>query len=117
MPIGRRRRARAWPPLYPLASLQITGVTTSPVTTLVGSIPDGASGARIQCEGGNVRWRADGGDPTPTVGMIMIDQLVGGAGAPIDLLDVEDAVEVLRNLKFIAISVTAKVDCQFFQRA
>ena len=118
MPIGRRRSERP-NPLYALGELQITGITTASAVSIVNSIPPGASEAWIQCTGGNVRWTCDPDTPpTPTSGMVMIPMdTATPPGLPIDVLKLSDMQLALQNLRFIAISTTAKVDCQFWQRA
>jgi len=59
-----------------------------------------------------------GGIRRSTRSRILLAQDIAAApGTPIDYLKIGDAVEAIKNLKFVAISVTAKVDIQFFQRA
>lgn len=52
----------------PLGYTRINGAAAS---TAVGTIPDGATFAMIQCETQSLRWRDDGVAPTATVGMLL----------------------------------------------
>lgn len=66
------------------------------------SIPRGVNGCWLQAQGANVRWRADGTNPTASVGMILYD----GAD-PIWFS------EGMSKLRFIAVSGTPVLSVQY----
>lgn len=73
------------------------------------TVPTGARGALIQAEGKNVRYRADGEDPTAEVGLILF------AGDPPTFFgeEVAHASQGLAALKFIEAEASAKLNVQY----
>jgi hypothetical protein len=59
--------------------------------------------AMIQAEGQNVRWRDDGTNPTPTVGMILVAN------------DVLIYSGTLSSIKFIEVTATAKINVTYYK--
>ena len=57
----------------PLGYEQLTGIVAA---TSLASIPADSVYALIQAEGGNIRFRDDGVDPTASVGMLLVDGAV-----------------------------------------
>lgn len=55
-------------PLEPLGFQRIATITTTVVNL---TVPNGASYAYIQADGGALRWRDDGTQPTATVGHLL----------------------------------------------
>lgn len=55
---------RAWRPV----GFETVTVSTTPVSL---TVPDTAEGAYLSCETNDIRWRADGADPTATVGHVL----------------------------------------------
>lgn len=83
---------------------QITALSSAVgiASGLSGGIPEGTVGALIQAETSDVRWRADGTNPTGSVGMIMkINEVYN--------LDVN-----LDKLRFIETAINAKLNIQFY---
>lgn len=69
----------------------------------IGAIPAHAKAVYIQANGGDVRWRDDGANPTAGVGMLLPDgQTLKYVGA-------------MKNLKFIDAGGTAKLDLTFYK--
>lgn len=77
---------------------QITTLGTSQSLT----VPMNAQWARIEAEAQTVRWRDDGTDPTPTVGMT----LVAGAGM--------DYHGNLAEIEFIEVAAGAKLNVTYY---
>jgi hypothetical protein len=68
------------------------------------SIPASARRALVQCEGADVRWRADGGAPTSTDGML----LAAGAERAFNLSDIT-------TLRFIQVTAGAVLQVSYFR--
>jgi len=54
--------------LNPLGYAQITGISSA---VLVPNVPAGTVAFSLQANGASIRWRADGTNPTATVGMLV----------------------------------------------
>lgn len=80
-------------------------VATSGTAAALSSIPAGTQLALIQAESANVRWRADGTDPTSSVGMIIL----AGAHQPLEL----SVAAGLRTAKFISESGSPKLNITY----
>lgn len=81
--------------------VQITDLSSA---TAIPSVPEAADMIRVQVEGANVRWKADGNDPTGSVGTIL------GAGDTYDF-----RLDSFVDLKFILVSGTPKLNVSFWQ--
>ncbi len=79
---------------------QITSLSAATGLT----IPSGATRAFIVVEGRAVRWRDDGVDPTPTVGMLL------GVGEELNY----NFVTSLSSIKFIEQTAGAVLDISYY---
>src|SRR3972149_3736049 len=66
------------------------------------ALPEGTSRAYIACETGAVRWRADGGLPTSSVGHSI------ASGDSVSFTN-HDYTDLLKAIKFIRVTVDAKL--------
>lgn len=82
---------------------QIDSTTLSTAQAL--TVPTRCSMALLQAEGGNIRWRPDGVDPTGTVGMLIKD------GNEVMYAASESA---LMQLKFIRAAVGAILNVAYY---
>ncbi len=70
------------------------------------NIPAGTERAWLQAESANVRWRADGTDPTASVGMIIYS-------TDVRITEISTAAG-LRAAKFIAATGSPKLNITYF---
>lgn len=78
-------------------------VASVAAATGVGAIPAHTKAVYIQPEGGDVRWRDDGADPTAAAGMILSDgQILKYIGK-------------IADIKFIDIAGPAKLNVTFYK--
>lgn len=78
-------------------------VSSLAAATALPSIPANVQYALIQCEGGDVRWRADGTAPTTTSGLLL----------PAGTEKFFDAGSI-SSLKFIQVSATAILQVAYY---
>lgn len=82
-----------------LTNGQLTGLNTVQVLT----VPAGATSVLLQAEAQNIRYTADGQDPTSSLGLILVtgnDPVMFNGN--------------LADLKFLEVAGTAKLNYQFF---
>jgi hypothetical protein len=87
-----------------LTQLGYQQVTPTALSTLLSSIPAGTIRAVIQCNGGTIRWRADGTAATVALGAIMAD------GSTITL----NGALVIAAFQHFLLASTPKLDIQFW---
>jgi len=66
------------------------------------AMPEGTKRAYIACETANVRWKADGSDPTSSAGHLIV------AGDSVSFTN-RDYTDLLKAIKFIRVTVDAKL--------
>lgn len=90
-----------------LGFTRITGINTAAKGVFTGSITQASVSAKtwalVQAEGGSVRWRDDGTDPTASVGNLL------AAG------DSMQYVQYLPKLKLIAATAGASANVTFYR--
>lgn len=85
---------------------ELTSISTSVASALAdvsGGIPTGSRKVDVEIENASVRWRADGTDPTTTVGRLLL---------PGDILKYDGSD--LTKLKLIGVSAGAKLGISFY---
>jgi len=92
---------------YSTLTVSNTAVTLS---TASPGIPSRARGAYITCETDNVRWRADGTDPTSTEGHI----IYATSGIVFDSSDDTNWRSVLLAIKFIRVTNDAALKITWY---
>lgn len=83
---------------------QITGLSSVQQLT----VPAGTRLCFIQADGGSVRWRDDGTNPTPTVGMIMTDN-------SILVYNAAGETNPFTAIRFIEVSTTSKLNVSYYK--
>jgi len=84
-------------------SLGYVQVASVAAATGVGTVPAHTKAAYIQANGGDVRWRDDGVNPTAAVGMLLTDG------------QVMKYIGKIADLKFIDAGGTAKLEVTFYK--
>lgn len=87
----------------PLGYQQITAATLATAAAL--SVPATATYAIIEAEAADIRWRDDGTNPTPTVGMLLY------AGIPVPIPFSGD----LATVKFIRTQTTSVLNVSYYK--